>query len=67
MGDDGFNIRFLGNIADLGLDLEILCALDYFMQLGYGPLKRWAGNIREEDIGTLTCEENRSLETDTAG
>jgi hypothetical protein len=36
------------------------------MHLGKGPLKRWLRNVGKEDIGALTCEENRSLKTDAA-
>lgn len=54
----GFDVGFLGDIADLSLDLEIFCALDYFMELGNCSFKSWARDIREEDIGALTREED---------
>lgn len=65
VGDDSLNVRFLGHIALLGLNLDFRIR-DYFMHLGKSPLKRWLGDVGKENIGALTCEENRSLKTDTA-
>jgi hypothetical protein len=65
VGDDSLNVRLLGDIALLGLNLDFSIR-DYFMHLGKSPLKRWLRDVGKEDIGALTCEENRSLKTDTA-
>ena len=65
VGDDGLNVRLLGDIALLGLDLDF-GVWDYFVHLGESPLKRRLGDVGKEDIGALACEENRSLKTDTA-
>lgn len=66
VGYNGFNVRFLGNIADLGLDLEAFGGGNYFMELGQGLLERWCGNVGEENIGALTCKKNGCLEADAA-
>lgn len=66
VGDHSLDVSFLGDIADLGLNLQVFGAGNNFMQLGQCLLEGWPGDVAQEDVGALTCEENRCLETNAA-
>ena len=67
VSDHGLNIGLLRDISDLGLNLAVLGFWDDLVEFGEGLLKCWARNVGEEDVSTLTCEENRCLKSDAAG
>jgi hypothetical protein len=66
VGHHGLDVSLLGDIADLDLNLQVFGAGDYFMQPGQCLLEGWPGDVGQEDIGALTCEENRCLKTNAA-
>ena len=65
MVDQGFDVGFFGDVADL--DVDFVEGRDQLLELRAGLVKGWLGDVCHEDVGAFFGEEDACFEPDATG